>query len=54
MTSSAGEIKDARLSSKIFIITGTLPTFKREEATELIGCFGGKASGSVSKKYRLY
>lgn len=50
LTSSSGEIKDARLSGKTFVVTGTLPTLKREEATELIERFGGKASGSVSKK----
>lgn len=50
MKSSAGEMKDTRLSGKTFVVTGTLPTLKREEATELIERFGGKASGSVSKK----
>jgi DNA ligase (NAD+) len=50
MISSAGAIKDTRLSGKTFVVTGTLPTLKREEATELIERFGGKASGSVSKK----
>lgn len=33
-----------------FVITGTLPTMKREEAKELIEKYGGKVSGSVSKK----
>ncbi len=33
-----------------FVITGTLPTMKREEAAELIEHNGGKVSGSVSKK----
>lgn len=33
-----------------FVITGTLPTMKREEAAELIEKNGGKVSGSVSKK----
>lgn len=35
---------------KIFVLTGTLPTLSRNEATEIIEKFGGKASGSVSKK----
>ncbi len=33
-----------------FVITGTLPTLSRDEASELIKKNGGKASGSVSKK----
>ncbi len=33
-----------------FVITGTLPTMKRDEAAELIKKNGGKVSGSVSKK----
>jgi DNA ligase (NAD+) len=33
-----------------FVITGTLPTMKRDEAKALIESFGGKVSGSVSKK----
>jgi len=41
---------DDRLSGKTFVITGTLPTLKRDEATRLIQMYGGKVSGSVSKK----
>ena len=33
-----------------FVITGTLPTLKRDEAKTLIVQHGGKVSGSVSKK----
>lgn len=33
-----------------FVLTGTLPTYSRAEATELIEKRGGKVSGSVSKK----
>lgn len=33
-----------------FVLTGTLPTLKREEAKEMIENLGGKCSGSVSKK----
>ncbi len=33
-----------------FVLTGTLPTLSRQEATELIRRYGGKVSGSVSKK----
>lgn len=39
-----------RFSGKTFVITGTLPTLKRDEATRLIQMHGGKVSGSVSKK----
>lgn len=35
---------------KIFVLTGTLPTLSRQDATELIRRYGGKVSGSVSKK----
>ena len=38
------------LDNKTFVITGTLPTLKRNEAKELIEAHGGKVSGSVSKK----
>jgi len=41
---------DDRLAGKTFVITGTLPTLKRDEATRLIQMHGGKVSGSVSKK----
>ena len=33
-----------------FVLTGTLPTLSRDEASELIKAQGGKVSGSVSKK----
>lgn len=33
-----------------FVVTGTLPTMGRNEATEMIQRLGGKAAGSVSKK----
>ena len=38
------------LAGKTFVITGTLPTMSREEATQAIEARGGKVSGSVSKK----
>jgi DNA ligase (NAD+) len=37
-------------SGKTFVLTGTLPTLKREEAAAKIEALGGKVSGSVSKK----
>jgi DNA ligase (NAD+) len=38
------------LAGKTFVLTGTLPTWSREEAKEQIESAGGKVSGSVSKK----
>ena len=43
-------ISDTRFAGKTFVLTGALSKFTREEATEKIELFGGKASGSVSKK----
>jgi DNA ligase (NAD+) len=40
----------AKLSGKIFVLTGTLEALTREAAEELIVQQGGKVSGSVSKK----
>ncbi len=44
------EITDHRFEGKTFVLTGTLPTLKRSEAKTLIEQYGGKVSGSVSKK----
>ncbi len=41
---------DSRFAGMTFVLTGALTMFTREEATEKIEAFGGKASGSVSKK----
>ena len=41
---------DARLAGMTFVLTGTLPTMTREQASELIEKYGGKTSSSVSKK----
>lgn len=41
---------DRRFEGMTFVITGTLPTMKRDEAKALIEKFGGKAASSVSKK----
>jgi DNA ligase (NAD+) len=38
------------LAGKTFVITGTLPSMTREEATKAIEELGGKVAGSVSKK----
>ncbi len=38
------------LAGMTFVLTGTLPTLSRDQATELIESAGGKVTGSVSKK----
>ena len=43
-------VTDTRFAGMTFVLTGALSKFTREEATEKIELFGGKASGSVSKK----
>ena len=47
---SAEEVADSRFAGKTFVLTGTLETLTRAEAEAIIERFGGKASGSVSKK----
>ena len=42
--------EDDRFAGMTFVLTGALSLFTREEATEKIENFGGKAAGSVSKK----
>ena len=41
---------DQRFAGMIFVLTGALERFTRDEATELIEARGGKAASSVSKK----
>ena len=38
------------LAGKTLVLTGTLPEWSREQATERIGAAGGRVTGSVSKK----
>jgi DNA ligase (NAD+) len=38
------------LAGKTFVLTGTLPTLTREDATKRILAAGGKVTSSVSKK----
>ena len=47
---SAVRAEVAGVAGKSFVLTGTLPTLKREEAGERIKSAGGKVAGSVSKK----
>jgi DNA ligase (NAD+) len=41
---------DGALSGRTYVLTGTLPTLSRPEATALIESAGGRVAGSVSKK----
>ena len=41
---------NSEIAGKTFVLTGTLPTMKRDQAAALIEAAGGKVSGSVSKK----
>ncbi len=43
-------IIDNRFEGMTFVLTGTLPTYTRQEATAIIESMGGKTSSSVSKK----
>ncbi len=49
MTYSDVKVSD-KFAGLTFVLTGTLPTLKREQAKEMIEKRGGKCSGSVSKK----
>ncbi len=39
-----------QIAGKTFVVTGTLPTLKRDEAKDLIKSVGGKVTDSISKK----
>src|SRR6266480_3243904 len=47
---SEKEAADLPLAGKTFVLTGTLPSMTREEATHKIETLGGHVTGSVSKK----
>lgn len=50
MENTINENEDTRFKDLTFVLTGTLPTLSRNEATEFIEKYGGKVSSSVSKK----
>ncbi len=50
LTKSTAAPTGDRLAGKTFVLTGTLPTMSRDEASALIKAQGGKVTGSVSKK----
>jgi DNA ligase (NAD+) len=41
---------EGALAGRSLVLTGTLPTLTREEATEMIVAAGGKVTGSISRK----
>jgi len=45
-----GETLDSRFAGMTFVLTGTLENYTRDEASAIIEKFGGKTSGSVSKR----
>ena len=53
VTPTSNEKKEGVFSGKIVVLTGSLKTFKRSQAAELIAERGGKTSDSVSKKVNL-
>ena len=50
LTEAVEEVKENLLDGKTFVLTGTLPTLSRKEASDRIESYGGKTSSSVSKK----
>ncbi len=50
MVAQKEEGADERFAGKTFVLTGTLEKYSRDEASEIIEKFGGKTSGTVSKK----
>ena len=50
LTSSVAKPVEDLLAGLTFVLTGTLPTLSRDEASEKIRQKGGKVSGSVSRK----
>jgi DNA ligase (NAD+) len=44
------KVRGTKLAGLTFVLTGTLPTYSRDDAKKMIEDAGGKVSGSVSKK----
>ena len=50
LTEAVKKASSDKFSGLTFVLTGTLPSLSRDEASEMIKAQGGKVSGSVSKK----
>ena len=50
LTEAVKEAASDKFAGLTFVLTGTLPTLSRDEASEMIKAQGGKVAGSVSKK----
>jgi DNA ligase (NAD+) len=50
LTEERGEAPTGEFTGYTFVITGTLPSLTRDEATEFIESRGGRVTGSVTKK----
>jgi DNA ligase (NAD+) len=50
MTEPENANKSQKLLNKVFVLTGELENFSREQATNIIKSLGGKVTGSVSAK----
>lgn len=50
LTEATAKLSSQKLEGKTFVLTGTLPTMSRDEASALIRKNGGKTTSSVSKK----
>ena len=50
MKDSSNQSEDNRFEGLTFVLTGSLESFTRDEVSNIIENFGGKVSGSVSKK----
>ena len=54
MTYQGTTVEDMRFAGMTFVLTGTLSTMTRSDAKQQILRFGGKVSGSVSKRRLLW
>lgn len=50
---NTGKVIDNRFEGMMFVLTGTLSEFTRDEATKIINSLGGKVTSSVSKNTSL-
>ena len=50
LTDAVKQAASDKFAGLTFVLTGTLPTLTRDEASDMIAAQGGKVSGSVSKK----